>query len=127
MALTGYGLRVSDVPPRDPAEVHRVADSYDRLLLDVRAGGGRGGFFGTDGSPDAGGRPAESTGAALVAAAEMFRTRGPEVSILEIVEVGVGTLYRHFSQRESLVMAVDHESLRAVCDEAIQLLANRGT
>ncbi len=57
----------------------------------------------------------------------MFRTRGPEVSILEIVEVGVGTLYRHFSQRESLVMAVDHESLRAVCDEAIQLLANRGT
>lgn len=64
---------------------------------------------------------------ALVAAAgEMFRTRGPEVSMLEIAEaagVGVGTLYRHFPHRESLVMAVYHESLTAVCDEAIPLLA----
>ncbi|WP_432842421.1 TetR/AcrR family transcriptional regulator [Dactylosporangium sp. CA-092794] len=65
--------------------------------------------------------------ALLAAAAEMFRTRGPEVSMLEIAEaagVGVGTLYRHFPQRESLVMAVYHESLTAMCDEAVQLLAD---
>lgn len=66
--------------------------------------------------------------ALLLAAADTFRTRGPEVSMLEIAEaagVGVGTLYRHFPQREALVLAVFRQGLQALCGEAVQLLADR--
>jgi AcrR family transcriptional regulator len=65
--------------------------------------------------------------ALLLAAAETFRVRGPEVSMLEIAEaarVGVGTLYRHFPQREALVLAVFRQGLEALGDEVAQLLAD---
>jgi AcrR family transcriptional regulator len=65
--------------------------------------------------------------ALLLAAAETFRVRGPDVSMLEIADaagVGVGTLYRHFPQREALVLAVFRQGLEALCDEVVRLLAD---
>jgi AcrR family transcriptional regulator len=65
--------------------------------------------------------------ALLLAAAQTFRVRGPEVSMLEIAEaagVGVGTLYRHFPQREALVLAVFRQGLEALGDEVTHLLAD---
>jgi AcrR family transcriptional regulator len=64
--------------------------------------------------------------ALVAAAAEIFRARGPDVSMLEAAEaagVGVGTLYRNFPRRESLVAAVCQQGLEEVCDQAGRLLA----
>lgn len=64
--------------------------------------------------------------ALVAAAAEIFRTRGPDVPMLEVAEaagVGVGTLYRNFPRRESLVAAVFQQGLEEVCNEAGRLLA----
>ncbi|HEX7661399.1 MAG TPA: TetR/AcrR family transcriptional regulator [Pseudonocardiaceae bacterium] len=82
-------------------------------------------------SPAGAGRPLRADAqrnrdALVTAAATVFRTRGSDVSMLEIAEaagVGVGTLYRHFPQREFLVAAVYQESLKELCAEAGDLLA----
>ena len=61
----------------------------------------------------------------LVAAArEAFAQDGPSASLEEIArraEVGIGTLYRHFPNRQSLLEAVYLEELVAVCSSAVDL------
>jgi AcrR family transcriptional regulator len=56
----------------------------------------------------------------LVAAREIFADRGPEVPMEEIARragVGVGTLYRRFADRESLIRAVFRDTFQTVADE----------
>lgn len=53
----------------------------------------------------------------LDAATEVFTESGPDASLEEIArraEVGVGTLYRHFPQREMLIEAVLDEHLESI-------------
>ncbi|MCW2549632.1 MAG: transcriptional regulator, partial [Mycobacterium sp.] len=60
------------------------------------------------------------------AASEVFRTRGADVALQEIAEaadLGIGTLYRHFPQREWLIAAVYEQTVEQLCAEAGELLA----
>jgi AcrR family transcriptional regulator len=57
----------------------------------------------------------------LVAARQTFAEAGPDVPMEEIARragVGVGTLYRRFPDRESLIRAVARESFVKVAEEA---------
>jgi AcrR family transcriptional regulator len=64
--------------------------------------------------------------ALLVAAAALFSEQGPDVA-LELVAaragVGIGTLYRNFPDRDTLVEAVYRTEVRHLCDAAEELLA----
>lgn len=63
--------------------------------------------------------------ALIRAAAEVFRTRGSDVALQEIAEaadLGIGTLYRHFPQREWLIAAVYEQTVERLCAEAGELL-----
>jgi AcrR family transcriptional regulator len=58
----------------------------------------------------------------LAAAREVFTERGAEASLEEIARragVGVGTLYRHFPTRQTLVEAVYVEEVEALCRSAV--------
>jgi AcrR family transcriptional regulator len=60
----------------------------------------------------------------LTAAARLLAERGPDVPFTEIAAsagVGVGTIYRHFPTRESLIEAAYRSELDAVCDAAAEL------
>jgi AcrR family transcriptional regulator len=66
----------------------------------------------------------------LRAAKEIFAARGTSVPMEEIAreaEVGVGTLYRRFPDREALIRAVFQDSVRAVAAEARAALADEPT
>ncbi|MFE3826794.1 TetR/AcrR family transcriptional regulator [Streptomyces sp. NPDC059092] len=57
----------------------------------------------------------------LAAAKRVFGARGPDVPMEEIARqagVGIGTLYRRFPDRASLVLAVAHDSFAKVLAEA---------
>jgi AcrR family transcriptional regulator len=61
----------------------------------------------------------------LTAAAAAFAARGAEVSLEDIARsagVGIGTLYRHFPTRESLVEAVYRHEIDVLCARADELL-----
>jgi AcrR family transcriptional regulator len=66
--------------------------------------------------------------ALLQAAAELFAEEGTDVS-LEVVAaragVGIGTLYRNFPNRDSLVEAAYRTEVAHLCDAASELLASR--
>jgi AcrR family transcriptional regulator len=64
--------------------------------------------------------------ALLVVAAAAFADDGPDISLQEIATragVGIGTLYRHFPDREALIFAVYERTVAALCEEAHDLLA----
>lgn len=66
----------------------------------------------------------------LRVAKEIFAARGLAVPMEEIAreaEVGVGTLYRRFPDREALIRAVFRDSVRAVAVEATDALAEEPT
>lgn len=66
----------------------------------------------------------------LVAAREIFAERGADVPMEEIARrasVGVGTLYRRFVDRETLIRAVFHDTFQAVADETRAALAEEPT
>jgi AcrR family transcriptional regulator len=66
----------------------------------------------------------------LRAAKEIFASQGIGVPMEEIArraEVGVGTLYRRFPDREALIRAVFRDSFRAVADETRAALAEEPT
>lgn len=57
----------------------------------------------------------------LTTAREVFAARGADVPMEEMARtagVGVGTLYRHFPDREALILAVARESLTQVLEDA---------
>lgn len=57
----------------------------------------------------------------LDAAREAFRTRGVDASLEEIARsagVGIGTLYRHFPNRNALLDAMFRESVDELCTQA---------
>jgi AcrR family transcriptional regulator len=61
----------------------------------------------------------------LAAAAEAFAARGAEVPLEDIARaagVGIGTLYRHFPTRETLVEAVYRREIDVLCEQADELL-----
>jgi AcrR family transcriptional regulator len=61
----------------------------------------------------------------IVAAAEAFAARGADVPLEDIARnagVGIGTLYRHFPTRESLVEAVYRHEIDVLCERADQFL-----
>jgi AcrR family transcriptional regulator len=58
-------------------------------------------------------------------AAEAFAAHGIDASLEEIArqaEVGVGTLYRHFPNRDALLEAVFRSNVDQLCDQADELL-----
>ncbi|MGW0506518.1 TetR/AcrR family transcriptional regulator [Micromonospora sp. NPDC003241] len=60
----------------------------------------------------------------LDAAVRAFSQAGPEVTLDSIAKdagVGIGTLYRHFPTRESLVEAAYRNELAKLCDAAAEL------
>ncbi|MEV5411108.1 TetR/AcrR family transcriptional regulator [Thermopolyspora sp. NPDC052614] len=66
----------------------------------------------------------------LVAAREMFGVQGPGVPMEEIARVagvGVGTLYRRFPDRESLILAVAQETFSRVIEDAHAAIAEEPT
>lgn len=66
----------------------------------------------------------------LVAAREIFAERGADVAMDEIARrasVGVGTLYRRFADRETLIRAVFRETFQAVADEVEAALGEEPT
>jgi AcrR family transcriptional regulator len=66
----------------------------------------------------------------LVAAREIFAERGADVPMEEIARrasVGVGTLYRRFVDRETLIRAVFRDTFQAVADETRAALAEEPT
>lgn len=66
--------------------------------------------------------------ALLVAAADVFAEHGVGASLEEVARragVGVGTLYRHFEQRDALVAAVYRRELERVVDAVPELLDGR--
>ncbi len=66
--------------------------------------------------------------ALIRAATEAFRTRGADVALQEIAEaadLGIGTLYRHFPQREWLIAAVYEQTVVELCAGAQELLATQ--
>ena len=61
----------------------------------------------------------------LTAAADAFAARGADASLEDIARaagVGIGTLYRHFPNRDSLVEAVYRHEVDVLCEQADQLL-----
>jgi AcrR family transcriptional regulator len=61
----------------------------------------------------------------LDAARAVFAEHGSDASLEEIARragVGIGTLYRHFPNRDTLVMAVFHETIDASCARGEELL-----
>ena len=61
----------------------------------------------------------------LAAAVEAFSQDGPDVTLEAVAKqagVGIGTLYRHFPTRESLVEASYRNELGRLCDAAPELL-----
>jgi AcrR family transcriptional regulator len=61
----------------------------------------------------------------LAAAAGVFAERGADASLEEVARqagVGIGTLYRHFPNRDALVEAAYRRELELVCDRAAELL-----
>jgi AcrR family transcriptional regulator len=65
--------------------------------------------------------------ALLAAAGEVYSERGVEASLEEIARragVGIGTLYRHFPNRDALNEAVYRREVESLCDGAEQLLAD---
>jgi AcrR family transcriptional regulator len=66
----------------------------------------------------------------LVAAREIFAERGADVAMEEIARrasVGVGTLYRRFADRETLIRAVFHDTFQTVVEETRAALAEEPT
>ncbi|MDT0305208.1 TetR/AcrR family transcriptional regulator [Streptomonospora wellingtoniae] len=66
----------------------------------------------------------------IAAAGEAFSDQGPDVPMEEIArraEVGVGTLYRRFPDREALIRAVAQENFRRVLDDARAAAAEEPT
>lgn len=66
----------------------------------------------------------------LVAAREIFAERGADVAMEEIARrasVGVGTLYRRFADRETLIRAVFRETFQTVADEVEAALTEEPT
>lgn len=66
----------------------------------------------------------------LVAAREIFAERGADVPMEEIARrasVGVGTLYRRFVDRETLIRAVFRDTFQAVVDETRSAMAEEPT
>jgi AcrR family transcriptional regulator len=64
--------------------------------------------------------------ALLAAAVQALSADGPEVTLEAIAAaagVGIGTLYRHFPTRDSLVEAAYRNELERLCDSADELLA----
>jgi AcrR family transcriptional regulator len=64
--------------------------------------------------------------ALLAAGAEVFAERGPDASLEEIARragVGIGTLYRHFPDRDALTEAVYRNEVERLCDGVDLLLA----
>ena len=63
----------------------------------------------------------------LEAAVRAFSQEGPEVTLDAIAKdagVGIGTLYRHFPTRESLVEAAYRNELARLCDAVPELLGD---
>jgi AcrR family transcriptional regulator len=61
----------------------------------------------------------------LLRAAEVFTERGIDASLEEIARrahVGIGTLYRHFPNRDALVEAAYRHEVATLCDGADELL-----
>jgi AcrR family transcriptional regulator len=66
----------------------------------------------------------------LLAAREIFAERGADVAMEEIARrasVGVGTLYRRFADRETLIRAVFRETFQVVADEVRAALTEEPT
>ena len=66
--------------------------------------------------------------ALLAAAGEVYAERGVEASLEEIARragVGIGTLYRHFPNRDALNEAVYRREVDSLCDGVDALLADR--
>jgi AcrR family transcriptional regulator len=64
----------------------------------------------------------------LVAASDLFTTRGVELPLEEVARqagVGIGTLYRHFPTRDALIEAVYRREVETLCDGVEDLLAGR--
>jgi len=62
----------------------------------------------------------------LAAAVRAYSHDGPEVALETIAKqagVGIGTLYRHFPNREALVEAAYRNELDRLCDPVVDLLA----
>ncbi|TNE62502.1 MAG: TetR/AcrR family transcriptional regulator [Alphaproteobacteria bacterium] len=88
---------------------------------------------GSDRAPDLGAEPklradAQRNRDSLLAAARTaFTETGPDVCLEEIARqagVGIGTLYRHFPNREALVAAVYRREMEQLAAEADRLLAD---
>jgi AcrR family transcriptional regulator len=65
----------------------------------------------------------------LAIAAEVFRRDGPRVPMADIAAragVGVGTLYRHFPDRDELLGALEHHSYRLTLDMARAATVHEG-
>lgn len=76
------------------------------------------------------GRPRASQQALLDAAAAVFVASGVDAPVRQIAEkagVGVGTIYRHFSTRSELVVAVYRHQVEACADAGPRLLAESET
>ena len=61
----------------------------------------------------------------IAAAVTVFASRGADVPLEEVARdagVGIGTLYRHFPNRDSLVEAVYRHEVDVLCERADQLL-----
>jgi AcrR family transcriptional regulator len=66
--------------------------------------------------------------ALLAAGAAVFAERGPDASLDEVARragVGIGTLYRHFADRDALTEAVYRHEVERLCDSAEPLLASQ--
>jgi AcrR family transcriptional regulator len=62
----------------------------------------------------------------VAAAAAAFAEHGVDTSLEDIARragVGIGTLYRHFPTRNSLVLAAYHHEVDVLCESADELLA----
>ena len=69
---------------------------------------------------------ARNRGLLIHAAADAFSKHGAEVPLEDIARaagVGIGTLYRHFPTRESLIEAVYRHEVDSLCVSADELLA----
>jgi AcrR family transcriptional regulator len=66
--------------------------------------------------------------ALLAAGAEVFAERGADASLEEIARragVGIGTLYRHFPDRDALTEAVYRNEVERLCDGVDALIAEQ--
>ena len=62
----------------------------------------------------------------LAAATQAFAAEGEDVALESIAAragVGIGTLYRHFPNRDALVVAAYQQEVDALCAAAAELLA----